>query len=125
MAKFFSVDSLEPLEYDFTGIPKDGGKGYCKGKGAIPEPSTKALEEYQAAMQELMRGRSLEALQKQDTEENKKLLHQTLELTTKLCQNSPSIEELEELPPRYKVGYMKAFNREMSNPEVLTPGIRV
>lgn len=124
MAKFFSVDSLEPLEYDFSGIPKDGGKGFCSGSGAIPEPSTDALEAYQKSMQTLMKGRSLDALQKQDTEESRKQLRQVLEHVAKLCQNSPSLEELAQLPPRWKIGFMKTFNREMSDPEVLTAGIR-
>lgn len=117
MAKF-SIEAVEALDYDFRGIPKDEGKGYCTGHGTVPEPSTADLEVYQAKMQEIAGSDPVKALAAQpDTEESRKQLRHVLELTAALCKNSPSAEELEELPPRYKMHFIKWLAGELSNPE--------
>jgi hypothetical protein len=118
----FDVSSVEELDYDFTGITRDDGKGKCSGKGVVPEPSTKRLQEFQKAVLEFTRSRLpeeadnasgntgqsidaeireglMEAMQQverdgEDREETSKILE-------KLTQKSPSKEEMDELPPRY------------------------
>lgn len=114
----FSIKTVETLDYDFRGIPKDGGKGYCSGKGIVPEPSTADLEEYQAAMQELQGERTLEELANAKTKEQAEQLHKTLEATAAFCKGTPSVEELEELPPRLKIAFIRWLGGEISNPEV-------
>lgn len=115
----FSIKTVETLDYDFRGIPKDGpAKGYCSGKGTVPEPSTADLEAYQATMKEITVGRSLEDLAQADTKEQQEQLHKTLEATAEFCKGTPSLQELEELPPRMKIAFIRWLGGEISNPEV-------
>lgn len=129
----FSADLVEPLEYDFTGFPSNSGSGNCKGKGVTPEPSDAVLRAYQKGVRELMgvkedatpdelakelekqtKDQTAAEAQKEADEKSKKLLA----LTAQLCQNQPSVEELEELRPRTLRAFMKHTFKELADPKV-------
>lgn len=110
----YSASSVEALEYDFRGIKTADGKGYCSGKGEIPEPSQEDLEEFQRVM-ELY---SPDKLAKMSKEEQKAADEHTMDAVVKLCKNSPSKDELMELPPRRQRGFFKVLLKELVDPEV-------
>ncbi len=127
----FSVSIIEPLEYDFTKIRSNSGSGYCKGKGIIPEPSQTALEAYGAAVRELYKvDESKDVTAAMDADERqahsdaeaKERSDTLLALTSGLCQNQPSDEQLKDLPPRYCRAFMKWIFAELQDPKVLTEG---
>lgn len=132
----FSLEAIETLDYDFTGIASNSGKGGCKGKGTIPEPSQPRLEAYSAAMRELFDVKDnkdvADALNKDEKKptdeellaEQKVRSEKLLAITAELCQNTPSKAELEDLPPRYQRAFLKWIFREIADPEVLSAGTR-
>lgn len=62
----FDVGSVEKLDYDFTGITRDDGEGNCSGKGLVPEPSNKRLQEFQRSLLEYTKGRMPEVSENGD-----------------------------------------------------------
>jgi hypothetical protein len=42
----FDADSISALAFDFTALPRQDGKGFCSGKGTIPEPSARQLAQF-------------------------------------------------------------------------------
>jgi hypothetical protein len=123
----FSISAIEPLEYDFTGIRSNSGDGYCKGKGTIPEPTEPLLRAYGEALRTLYGVEEAEEVEEAidaegpSAEERHRRL---LELTAELCQQSPSADELQELPPRACNLFMKWVYKELSDPEVSSAGTR-
>ncbi|PLS86465.1 MAG: hypothetical protein CYG60_07075 [Actinobacteria bacterium] len=123
----FSLSAIEALDYDFTGIPSNSRHGEkCTGKGTIPEPSQERIEAYATATRELYEVEENDEVEDaieraaQEKEKSKTLL----KLTAELCQNSPSAEEIEDLPPRYQKGFLTWIFRELANPEVSSAGTR-
>lgn len=125
----FSVDSVETLDYDFTGFPKNAGRGKCKGKGVIPEPTQGHLIAYAEGLRQLYQvptddddseTKVSQEIEKSATEQSEKRQEGLLKLTAALCQNSPSAAELRELPPRIRTAFMKHVYQELSNPKVLS-----
>lgn len=114
----FSVDAVEALDYDFTGYPRDDGKGMCTGKGRIPEPSQKDLQTYYEDLQELTSGQSLQDLAERGSEGTAEHMDKLLGIVAKLCKNQPSQAELKELPPRILMLFIKWLGKEFNNPEV-------
>lgn len=99
MAKF-SKANVESLDYDFTGFPSING-GNCSGKGIIPEP-TKAIQNTFWELKNEILGEGttvdVEAAQKFSQREDAETI--SIKMFSDLCQDSPSFEELSELPPR-------------------------
>lgn len=121
----FSIDAVEPLDYDFTQAPSNSGKGMCKGKGTIPEPSEALLEAYSAAVRDLYKVEDGESIaKKMDADKQKETSDKLLSLTATLCQNSPSKAELKELPPRICTAFMKWVFKEIADPEVSSAATR-
>ena len=119
----FSADVLELLEYDFTGFPSNSG-GQCSGKGIVPEPTQTHLETYATALQDLFglnkdddKDEVEEKIEKTATSSEEKS-NRLLELTSDLCQQTPSAAELKELPPRIRNAFMKWVYKELSDPKV-------
>lgn len=123
----YTADTLEEFAYDFTGITRQDGKGKCKGKGSIPEPSEDALTEFmkanaEAAVQMMGGNVSAQALMANP----KKIVDlvsasasrrkETEKLLAKLCQNSPSADELSELPLRQFNGFANWLTEEVGSP---------
>ena len=122
----FSIESVEPLTYDFTGATSNSGEGKCKGKGTVPEPSQPRLEAYSAAVRELFNvkeNKDVAAAIDQQAEAKEKS-STLLALTAELCQNSPSKEEMEELPPRIQKAWLKHLYKELADPEVSSAATR-
>lgn len=117
MAKF-SASVVERLDYDFTDFEKDGGGGRCSGKGTIPEPSQKDLDEYLATVQALVPNGDVEALAREGDAASTEVMDKLLEAVAGFCKNTPSKEELDELPPRIKMYFVGWISKEFSNPEV-------
>lgn len=126
----FSISSVAELEYDFTGIRSNTGKGFCKGSGVVPEPTQKEIEGYSQSIRDLFSiskdssvEKAIASAEETTSEENADDKNkQLLELTAALCQNTPSYEELNALTPRYRTGFMKWLHEELSNPEVSSAG---
>jgi hypothetical protein len=123
----FSIAAVETLDYDFTGFLKEDGKGYCTGKGTIPEPSQKALDEYFQSLSEIMesvpgQGKAVKRVLDIDPEQQKEQLAEIFAAIAKLCSNQPNQEQLMELPPRIKIAFLKWVNQEFQNPEVSSAG---
>lgn len=134
MAKFTSA-SIEAMIYDFTGIPSDIGKGMCKGKGVVPEPTQARLTAYQNGMRELFnipddadaeatQQATQERIEKATEEDAEETLDKLMALTAELCQNTPSHKELQELPPRYRAAFLAWIHEEIANPEALSADTR-
>lgn len=125
----FQIDSVEPLDYDFTGFPKNDGKGKCTGKGTVPEPTKKLLMAYSASLRKVYglddEGEEdvKEAVEK-DKMNSEERQDEMLSLTSALCQNSPTAAELKQLPPRILAAFMKWVYEELSNPEVSSADTR-
>ncbi len=121
----FSYDSVETLDYDFTGVPSNSGSGNCRGKGTIPEPSQDRLEAYAAAMRELFKvsddkdvAKAMDEVEAEVKAKSDKLLG----LVAELCQDSPSREEIAELPPRIQKAFLAHIHRELADPKLSTRG---
>lgn len=128
----FTVETIEKLEYDFTGIKhniqpqkKGAAAKFCTGKGVVPEPTETQLEGYSVGVKKIFgldtAADSAETkekvegkIEKSDESTTKKLMG----LTSALCQGTPSKAELEELPPRYRNAFLKWIYSEVTNPEV-------
>ncbi len=128
MAKF-QLDVVESLDYDFTAIPSNKGKGMCRGKGTIPEPTQERLAEYGAKLKQMFENAALPepgaegedpvGEEQADAMSNSAGRQDTmLSLTAQLCMNTPSTEDLEELPPRYLNAFFKWVYKELTDPEV-------
>lgn len=126
----FSLSALEDLAFDFTGFPRNDGKGNCTGKGVIPEPTQAHLTAYAEGMKKLYDAESdpekIAAQADKDLSPRardaatKKRARQLLALTSALCQGTPTTDELEELPPRVLTAFFKWVRKELSDPEVLS-----
>lgn len=116
----FSSSSVEVLEYDFRDFASNSGKGSCKGHGEIPEPTSDALEAYGAATRELFKVETNKDVKEklEDDDAAKAKSRELLKLTADLCENSPSVEELEDLPPRIQRAFFKWIFKEITDPEV-------
>lgn len=129
----FTYDVIEPLAYDFTQIPHNSGQGFCTGQGVIPEPTQDHLIAYGEEVKALfnmedgdtaedVQRRLAEELKDKSTKQQKaaadKASRKMLEITAKLCQQSPSADQLGELPPRARNAFLKWVQKEVANPEV-------
>lgn len=119
MSKFGS-DAVEDLEYDFS---KWGGT-----KGTIPEPSQKAMKKYQGILSRIQIDiskamRALQDAREEDVDEDmvaglEKAVEDAdtrlSEALAKLCQDSPSFDDLAVLPFRVKQGFVGWIMKELS-----------
>lgn len=131
MAKF-SSQSIEGLEYDFTSIPHKSGEGYCKGRGLVPEPTEEGQKEYVRRLKEITGAESVRsdhiesALDSVEAEpgEADDRIGRLKELLADFCKGSPSKEQLEQLPYRYFMGFVKWLSQEINDPEVKSAATR-
>ena len=123
----FSVKSVESLDYDFTGLPREDGEGYCSGRGMIPEPSESDQQAFAEAMRELFGTESPddEALEEMaggaanvDFEEAQAKKSRMIEAISGYCKGHPSAEELAQLYPRHFILFAKWLTQEITDPNV-------
>lgn len=131
-----------PLTYDFTSVDSNKGGGVkCLGNGTIPEPSIDALESFDKLWAQVIAAQA--ASDAADAEAASdvpttgaekpfelrltKLLVGSPEVREKaaiawaaLCQNSPSVAEITELPPRIFAAFGLFLLKEIVNPKGLT-----
>lgn len=133
----FDVGSVEKLDYDFTGITRDDGEGFCSGKGIVPEPSNKRLQEFQRSLLEYTKERMPEVSENGDRDIQKELAaaleaieqdaadRETMtEILSDLTKGAPSKEEIDELPPRYFTRFFQ-YVYEGVSPEASSAVTRV
>lgn len=130
MAKFDAGKAVEALEYDFTTVP--GGKG----KGTVPEPSTKDMEKFQKAFSRINRdavavsdevekalkdgGNLTEEAEEAFEKRSEELAAELDKAVAKLCSDSPSVDEMSSLPFRHKQAFATWLLGEFS-PEAGKP----
>lgn len=129
MTKFnLESSGLDSMEYDFNewGVP---------AKGTIPEPSQKAFRKFSKELSAVRRqlGRAQDDLNEiekptdEQVEEFTKLAEkiedELNQHIAKLCQDLPSVEILEKLPYRVKIGF-SGWLLEQFSPEAKTSGTK-
>lgn len=116
----FSSSSVEVLEYDFRDFASNSGSGSCEGHGQIPEPTSDALEAYAAATRALFAVETNKDVKAklEDDDAAKAKSRELLALTADLCRNTPSVDQLEDLPPRIQRAFFKWIFKEITDPEV-------
>lgn len=138
MAKF-SAESIEPIEYDFSGFNGPDGKP-INDKGSIPEPSraqvNKMMTDVQNAFKEMGLAddaaespekviETMSALEKsKDGESEDKFGKMTEHLVTamaELCAGSPSQKSLADLPYRPFMAFFGYLMGEVMSPEASAP----
>lgn len=127
MAGFDAATAVEPMDYDFS--------AYGGGKGIVPEPSTKEMQDFQRKFAGVMRkGQALEmddeaAMALTDKEFDKlqkdaeKIGNELDELISGLCKGQPPQEEVAMLPFRVKTAFSKWLMEQFS-PEGATSGTK-
>lgn len=121
MPSFDASTIVEPLDYDFS---KFGGR-----KAVIPEPTEEKIVAYYASLDELMKSLAgdfvqlppnpsaqelIEALNQLTMNESyKPMLDGITAIVADLCSNSPSVEEIRQLPPRMRALFFQWIAREM------------
>lgn len=127
----FSYSSIETLDYDFTGVPSNTGKGHCKGFGIIPEPSDKDLQDFFAAQQEIAKKygfgdtealmRKLANMEEGEAQEMmQSATDDMMEVYAGLCKGHPSKEEIAELPPRVRNEFFRWVQGQFIDPNALS-----
>lgn len=119
MAGFNAGSSIEPLHYDFTTV--EGGEG----KGTIPEPSQEQIEAFVSNFQALvsdLQSRTNGEASGEDVDEAmshiRELRKHSTQYVSELCSGTPSIEEIESLPPRLQTAFTKWVRQEITDPNV-------
>lgn len=123
----FNANDYGSVEYDFT--------KYQEGlKGIIPDPSDDLIQQYFKEMREFFRENGLDDLpSERDLRLNPSRIrelterieaidkievhHSQLAIVAKLCQNTPSTEEMMKLPYRVRVRFIRYVQTELTSPE--------
>jgi hypothetical protein len=135
----FSAESLDPIEYDFTGFNSPDGKP-INDKGAIPEPSraqvNAMMNDVQNAFKDLGLGEdSAETPEKvvetmnamnssndgEDEDKFAKMSEHLVDAMADLCGGSPSKKSLEDLPYRAFMAFFGYLMGEVMSPEASAP----
>jgi hypothetical protein len=115
----FTAGQIEPLDYDFTPAKKANGKGKCSGKGTIPEPSREDIDKYLARINALQQANGTPGAAPTENQ-----WPELMEAVTELTNGKPSREELEELPFREFLFFIRWLGQEFTNPEGLSAATR-
>jgi hypothetical protein len=132
----YTVDTLETLAYDFTGITKDGAKNgeKCQGKGVIPEPSKAEIKKFLESVAKNATESLGRNITPNEVMENPEILQtmigsvigareQTEKDVAKLCKDSPNVADLKELPTRHFNGFTNWLQNELGNPTQRNGGL--
>lgn len=119
----FSLESLNDLSFDFTEIPHASGTGFCTGKGVMDEPSKDRIEAFFDSINALRKrvadaakdksGKKLEAI----TEDAEELLTGMRQALSDVGNGSPTVAQLEQLPPRALRGFSDWVQQELTDPK--------
>lgn len=131
----FDASSVEPCEYDFTGIKGTDGE-FIQDKGEVPEPSRQLVKATMSAVAAAYRdvsGEEIEetpdaiadAMKKLDTDEAfERMADGTLGALIDFCQGHPSKESLEKLTwPRF-MAFFGYIMENMLSPEASKPAAK-
>jgi len=119
----FSAEKLGSLDFDFTGIKNAKGTGFCTGKGVMDEPSEDRITAYFEATNAL-RTLVAEALSDKTGAKIKEIednaggmLDDLRESLSAVGNGSPTIAQLEELPPRALRAFHAWVTEELTDPK--------
>ena len=127
MAGFKAEFVVESLDYDFGGIP--GRPELGKIKGVIPEPSDEQVRKMNNALRAAVvsvagedfdpsdRTAAARIFGKLTDDQMAAMEHENIAAISIVTQDSPSAEELNQLPYRYKREFVKWLIRELNDPE--------
>jgi hypothetical protein len=109
VSPFNSKDSVSPLDYDFS--------EHVPGvKGTIPEPTGALLDEFRGTLTQFF-NLDGELKEKNLTKEDQDLLKVALiDALADVCAGSPTREQIEALPYRPQLAFIKWMASEILNP---------
>lgn len=105
----FKSSQVEALDFDFT--PHDG-------KGTVPEPSHDLRDAFLRSLDEATAGDGdlADRLEDVTVEDLHRLEGAYIAAIVELGQGTPSKEQLEGLPPRHQLSFMKYLVAELTDP---------
>lgn len=133
MAGFTAAGVVEPLDYDFTAIP-----GFAEFKGTVKEPSQPQVAAYLKAARDEVK-RITESVNSADGGDafgdtgvvamladmsfraeslGPEALKRQAQFISALCSGSPSATQLQKLPHRFMVAFVRWLSKEILDPEV-------
>lgn len=108
MSGFKAGDASPKLDYDFA--------PFTTAKGTVPEPSQNAMKQFNKAAVALTGGKTKEELAKLPLEDQEALGDAMKPLIADLCNGSPTLDQLEELPFRPLVAFNAWLMGSFANP---------
>jgi len=118
---FKAEQEIDILDFDF--------RPYAEVSGVTPEPTTEQLKTFQRTMKALI-GPQLEAIKEgkpielPDDEEDE-LYEELLSAVADLCSQTPSYEELHDLPFRLQQHFLGYMVGKFVSPEMSAPATRL
>lgn len=105
----FNVSNVEPLAWSFAGAPRNDGTAFGpEAHGVVPEPTRAALQRFADA---------LTAASKAEPKDGDDGYDELLKVVGGLCDGSPSVEDLAQLPPRYFSEFCSWLREELFAPK--------
>lgn len=104
-------------------------------RGTIPDPSDDQLQTYHKDMRQLMKESGIddlpsdidmklhpekmdEYMEKIEAFDQIETHHQLLEIIARLCNDTPNVEQMMELPYRVRIRFVRYIQKELTSPEV-------
>ncbi len=120
----FTGEEIEALDWDFTKIPSTAG-GFCSGSGVVPEPTATDLIDFQQGFADLRKdieGADADDDDDEATAARKKAVRDDSfnamrRNIARLTDGSPSLEQLEQLGPRYLTAIGKWLVKALTDPK--------
>jgi hypothetical protein len=119
----FSAEKLSSLDFDFTEIPHKSGEGFCTGKGVMDEPSADRIEAFFASINALRKlvfeaerdksGKKIKAIE----DDAEVILAGMREALSAVGNGSPTVAQLEQLPPRALRAFSDWVQQELTDPK--------
>ena len=114
MTTGFSIDSVTTLDFNFTGIPREDGKGNLTERGIVAEPSEARLDAFTVSFAAL---NTRISAPKDDDAEQVNIYRDMRAAIIDLCGGSPSPDELGQMPPRYLAAFFRWLMSELQGPK--------
>lgn len=119
---FSYEEHVGALDYDFTSCPRnDDPSQMCTAKGRVPEPCSDALQLFEEESRQLAEEFAAAAEKAGSdgltAEFQEGLRARAVKIVADVCDGSPSLEELTQLPPRVFGAFAAWLRREIANPK--------
>jgi hypothetical protein len=130
MSGFDAGQAIPALDFDFTTLKGPDGKPY-EGKGTIPEPPQELIDEVMDELRQLVASLGIDpeilmsndpakvvsALAGAGEEALERISSAQLDVITKLCQGTPTREQIEALPARPRQAFYGWLLGQFANPQ--------